>query len=447
MSELSRFAFSVSALSLLFYLKLTFFHFSFSVFFLSSVSLRDPPPRLSPRLRLRQPVDDTHPMPHFLGAPGDLPPPPSSPPSHLERKRGKKEETSRGRGGGGGGAKKGSSDESAASLAARLLASSSCSSSNSSSSSFASLPRSVGSAAWSRAHALIEELNARAHADAQQSQAQAQPSEGREEAVPLALSAGGVGTPDGAPPPLSAVAAHLLVASSWRARALPSILRSLLEERIESGSGSGSGSEGKGKKEKEERKGRGDWFLSLYGLMRHDVSCANLLAVALSAPAPARPRFPPTVGTAATAAPPFSDDGRFSVPLPPSPPPAIRALCDDSETVACALAAWAARSVRWWDAAEGGRAAAARTAEAATKTAAAAAAKTAAAKAGSFSPSLAADETALAAAASALAVFRCLAQHAEDLPPGVGAVLAGGGAGDLVPVLVSWKFFSIFFRI
>ena len=338
-------------------------------------------------------------MPLFLGAPGDLPPPSSRPLSQSKRKEGEREE-----------AKRGSDDESAASLAARLLASPA--------SRLSSLPRLVGSAAWSRSHALLEELNARAHADA---------SEGREEEeVPLALSAVGAGTAtggraragegegEGGTPrtrtPLSAVAAHLLVASSWRSRSLPSILGSLEERR---------GGEGEGKG------GKDDWFLALYGLMRHDVSCANLLAVALSFASPA-PRS-------------ASASALFSVPVLP---PAIRALCED-ETSACALAAWAARSVRWWDSGEGGRAAAARTAEAAAKAAtktaeAAEAAEATAAAKDSFScPFLAADETALAAAASALAIFRCLAQHSEDLPPGVGAVLSEGGAGDLVPVLVS----------
>ena len=237
--------------------------------------------------------------------------------------------------------------------------------------------------------------------------------------MPLALSSSSAATEEEGtelPTPLSAVAAHLLVASSWRRRALPSILRALQKRK-----------EREKEEEEREKEEEEEWPLALYGLLRHDVVCANLLAVALSAPPPSP-----------AAAPPFdnNDSRRFSVTVLP---PAIRALRDDSET-ACALAAWAARSVLWWDAGEGGRAAAARTL-AAARTAAA----TKAACAGgfsccsSFSPSLAADETALAAAASALAVFRCLAQHAEDLPPGVGAVLAWAGAGDLVPVLVSWR--------
>ena len=400
-------------------------------------------------------------MPQFLGAPGDLPPPSTSL-SQPEQKKGEK--------------KKGSSgDESAAALAARLLASSYSSHPNS----FASLPRSVGSAAWSRCHALLEELNARAHADAAKlsSGGRGQKDE-EEEAVPLALSGAATATGEegaraaegGIPSPLAAVAAHLLVASSWRARALPSILRALEEKRLERegeserGDETERGSERKAQKKEEEKEetedkdkekekggagGDGDWFLSLYGLLRHDVSCANLLAVALSAPAAA-------ATTKALPSSLDSDRRRSAVaPLLLSLPPAVRALRegDDPFSVSCALAAWAARSVRWWDAAEGGRAAAARTA-AATRAAAvktkmkANAAGSSLSLSSSFSPSLAADETALAAAASALAVFRCLAQHAEDLPPGVGAVLSGSGAGDLVPVLVrrvERENFSLFF--
>jgi len=276
----------------------------------------------------------------------------------------------------------------------------------------------VGSPSWSRAHALVEELNARAHAEA---------AEGKEELVPLALAAETeTETEEGATrgarrkSPLAAVSAHLLAASAWRAKALPLVLRSLEEE------------ESKKREEKESSSS----FLGLYGLLRHDVSCANLLAVALSAPPPA-PISTKASAAAAKASPTKNPTTPLSVSAPL--PSAIRALCDDSAT-ACALAAWAARSLRWWDAERGGRAAAARTAEAAAKKAATAKAKGKNSSCLS-SPSLAADETALAAASSALAVFRCLAQHAEDLPPGVGEVLSGAGAGDLVPVLVRKNYF------